>query len=237
MDFDAFVIFPNANCAVDYIHIVSPAPSDPTMVTFTSEERTFTFMTSDLTQAGIYAAGVAGTVWGSAIAGAESVFTLTVKNPCQSGAILIDPNILTDNNIIIVLGEEPNVQTFSDSKITLDIGMLAQCPDVIFSVENRDGSAINQNIFTLDPGGETLSIESTSSLDLGTYDLTLKVSIVDLGYTNEETLDFTVEIIEVNVCDPPTSITALTIDDQIYTIGEDIIEYRIDAVVVDPTSC
>ena len=107
----------------------------------------------------------------------------------------INASTLSSNPYTYVIDETVNVQTFLDNKVS-STEISGICPtDFTFTINKRDGTAIDPGIFTWNTVAQTLSTYTNdfSYYTNGPYLFTAKVAYAG-GYAIAGSLDFQVNI-------------------------------------------
>ena len=77
---------------------------------------------------------------------AEHNFQATLVDPCAAVSLTIDPSISNLLNINYNIGEGPLSIQFQNSLVTAS-PPLTTCPDIIFSIDDGNGGAIDSSVF------------------------------------------------------------------------------------------
>ena len=161
-------------CPFTYKSSITPvlvAP-DNTAIDYDSVTRTFTTFTNNIAIADVYTV----TVTLVRPSGTESPsfgfsFQITIVDPCISATLTIDPTIFP-TPYEYVISQAKDIQTLLDSSVSSD-ETDAVCPDIIFSVKNRDTTPIDPLVFVYNSLGQTLETETSDKTKVALYPMTL----------------------------------------------------------------
>lgn len=161
-------------CPFTYKSSITPvlvAP-DNTAIGYDPVARTFTTFTANIAIADVYTV----TVTLVRPSGIESPtisfsFKITIVDPCISATLTIDPTIFP-TPYEYVISQAKDIQTLLDSSVNSD-ETDAVCPDIIFSVKNRDTTPIDPLVFVYNSLGQTLETETADKTKVALYPMTL----------------------------------------------------------------
>ena len=103
-----------------------------------------------------------------------------IIDPCIAATFTIDPAIFP-NPFEYIVTQTANVQNLLDSAVT-STETLAACPDIVFTIVNRDFSAFDATVFTFNTANQSLTTFSTSQAKIGLYQLTLQAKYSGTTY-------------------------------------------------------
>ena len=99
--------------------------------------------------------------------GVKNSFLVTIVNPCIAATFTINSTIFP-NPFNYIVTQTAIVQTIFDSAVT-STETLATCPDIVFSLVNRDLSSFDTSVFTFNVAAQSLRTFSSSEAKIGLY--------------------------------------------------------------------
>ena len=126
---------------------------------------------------------------------AISDFNVTLESGCLEAVITPNSKVMSSTNITYIVGDDAIEDELNPRYVTLNMPE-RYCPRYIFSLTNKDGSAIDDELFTLDQKRNKLKIFTESFGKIGKYKLTLVVQFdYEPFHFIEGLLDFTVHVL------------------------------------------